>query len=147
MEGNDIAPFLTRKVACMFEGLIATIPDQEEDRSLFRRKRRVLTIDDEVRRWRVNELPLKSLIHLTTKLEVGVEVYSYLSSDYTDAIEHWLSRKGAVANVYHYENLAILAEDFKYNRDVRTLYTPHEQDAFVLGLRATVAHADKTWGI
>jgi hypothetical protein len=147
MEGNDIAPFITSKVACMFEGLIANIPDPDEDRGLFRRKKRVLTIEEEARRWKANELPLKSLIHLTTKLEVGVEVYTYLSDDYHEPIEHWLSRKGAVANVYHYDDILHLAEDFKFNRDIRTFYTPIEKDAFILGVRATVVQPDKTWGI
>lgn len=146
MEKNDIAPFITHKVACMFEGLIVDIPDFDDDKGLFRRRKRPVTIEDEVRRWRTNELPLKSLIHLTTKLEVGVEVYTYLDSEYHDAIEHWIARKGAVANVFHYYDVLDLAEDFKYNRDVRVVYTPSEKDALVLGVRATVAQPDKTWG-
>jgi hypothetical protein len=147
VQGNDIAPFITSKVACMFEGLIANVPAPEEDKGLFKRKKKLLTIEEEVRRWKANELPLKSLIHLTTKLEVGVEVYTYFSYEYHDAIEYWLSRKGAIANVYHYEDVLDLAEDFKYNRDVRTFYTPIEKDAFILGIRATVVQSDKTWGI
>jgi len=145
MEGNDIAPFMTSKVACMFEGLLVTIPDKQPNRSVFR-KQRPLTPEEEVRRWKANELPLKSLIHLTTKLDVGVEVYTYLDYEYHDAIEHWIARKGAVANVYHYESIVDLAEDFKYNRDVRALYTPVEKDAFILGPRSTVVQPDKTWG-
>jgi hypothetical protein len=145
MQNNDIGPFITNKIACMFEGLIITIPD-EEDRGLFRRKRPPRTAEEEVRRWKVNELPLKSLIHLTTKLEVGVEVYTYLDYEYVDHIERWISRKGAVATVYHYEGVDDLAEDFKYNRDIRVLYTPNEDDAALLGIRATVVQPDKTWG-
>jgi hypothetical protein len=146
MEGNDIAPFITSKVACMLENLLVTIPSNDEQRGLFKRKRPPLTIEDEVKRWRANELPIKSLIHITTRLEIGVEVYTYLDHRYHDSIEHWLARKGASVNVFHYENVLDLAEDFKYNRDVRTLYTPFEKDALILGLRATVAQPDKTWG-
>jgi hypothetical protein len=146
MEGNDIAPFITSKIACMFENLLVSIPENDEQRGLFKRKRPPLTIEEEVRRWRANELPLKSLIHITTRLEIGVEVYTYLDYRYHDAIEHWIARKGAIVNVFHYESVLDLAEDFKYNRDVRTLYTPFEKDAMILGLRATVVQSDKTWG-
>lgn len=148
MQGNDIGPFTTSKIACMFEGLIATIPTEEQRRKFLRlRPGKPVTLEDEVRRWKANDLPLKSLLHLTNRLEVSVEVYTYLDYDYVEHIEHWLARKGANVIVYNWLNAEELAEDFKYNRDVRVLYTPHEDDAAIIGIRATVAHPDQTWGI
>lgn len=148
MQGNDIGPFTTSKIACMFEGLLATLPTEEQRRGFLRRRSgKPLTIEDEVRRWRANDLPLKSLLHLTNRLEVGVEVYTFMDYDYVEHIEHWLARKGANVVVYNYLDIEELAEDFKYNRDVRIFYTPNEEDAAIIGVRATVAQSDKTWGI
>jgi len=49
--------------------------------------------------------------------------------------------------VYSYDNLNDLRDDFKYNRDVHTLFTPYEDDAAMLGMRATVTRPDGTFGI
>ncbi len=152
MEGNDIGITIHEHIACMFEGLIMTPQEEpvEKQRRLFKRKELELDEDEYVtrtiRRWRVNEMPMKSLIHLTTKLGVGVEVYTFMDHVFVPHIEHWLARKGAVANVYPYENVFDLRDDFKYNRDVRVLFTPDEDDAAILGIRATVAHPDTTFG-
>ena len=49
--------------------------------------------------------------------------------------------------MYPYEDLEMLRDDFKYNRDVHTLFTPYEDDAAMLGMRATVVLPDGTFGI
>ena len=49
--------------------------------------------------------------------------------------------------VYAYNDLNDLRDDFKYNRDVHTLFTPYEDDAAMLGFRATVTKPDGTFGI
>ena len=151
MEGNDIGSFITRTVAVMFEGLII-IPkedDTPDKRKFWQRPptpNAEISIESVVRSWRPNELPLKSLNHLVNNLEVNVDVYTYFDAAYIEPIEHWLARKGISVSVYSYEDPEALMDDFKYNRDVHTLFTPFENDAKLFGLRATVMGAG-TWGL
>lgn len=151
MEKNDIAPTTQSHVACMFEGLLiqeALVMD-EPKRRLWR-KAPDLNEDQHVeqiaRMWRANEMPLKSVIHLVNQLDVGVEVYTYLDYDFHDAIEHWLARKGAAVQVYHYQSVDDLYEDFRFNRDVHTLFTPYPHEAALLGMRATVVSPEGKFG-
>lgn len=150
MEKGDIAPTTHKHIACWFEDLLMTRRTEEAKRRLFRRERDIPEeewIRAEVRKWEVNELPLKSVYHMVNQLHLGVEVYTYLDSDLVEAAEHWLARKGIAVTVYPYEDFEDLRDDFKYNRDVHTLFTPYEEDAAMLGFRATVVRPDGTFGI
>ncbi|NDB65539.1 MAG: hypothetical protein EB168_07725 [Euryarchaeota archaeon] len=150
MEKGDIAPTVHKHIACWFEDLLITRQEEPPKRRFFRREKE-LTDDEwvkqEVRRWRVNEMPLKSVYHMVNQLDLGVEVYTYYEDDLVDSVEHWLARKGINVSVYAYPDLDTLIDDFKYNRDVHTLFTPYEEDAAILGFRATVALSDGTFGI
>lgn len=150
MEKGDIAPTVHKHIACWFEDLLITRQEEPPKRRFFRRDKE-LTDDEwvkqEVRRWRVNEMPLKSVYHMVNQLDLGVEVYTYYEDDLVDSVEHWLARKGINVSVYAYSDLDTLIDDFKYNRDVHTLFTPYEEDAAILGFRATVALPDGTFGI
>ena len=150
MEGNDIAPTVHRRIACWFEGLLVDepAPIEESKGGLFRRKQ-VLT-DEEyhkhvIKRWRAHEMPVKSVGHLVNQLGIGVDVYTYME-DFREDIEHWLARKGISVVVYSFYDIEELVDDFKYNRDVHTLFTPYQEDAFRLGPRATVVNSDGTFG-
>ena len=78
---------------------------------------------------------------------LGVEVYTYYDESMVPVIESWLSRKGIDTTVYAYRSVRELLDDFKYNRDVHTLYTPYEDDAKIVGWhRATVVLPDGTFG-
>jgi hypothetical protein len=148
--GNDIATFTVGTVAVMFEGLAYTMdPDEVDGERKFwhRKKSPDVVVETVVRKWKPREMPIKSLIHMIDQLHQRVEVYTYYDVDYLPHIEHWLARKGASVMAYSYEDLDALKDDFKFNRDVHTLYTPFEDDAAVLGLRCTVMELDKTWGI
>ena len=150
MEKGDIAPTVHKHIACWFEDLLISRQEEVQKRRFFRREKE-LTDDEwvkqEVRRWRVNEMPLKSVYHMVNQLDLGVEIYTYYEDDLVDSIEHWLARKGINVSVYAYPDLDTLRDDFKYNRDVHTLFTPYEEDAAILGFRATVALPDGTFGI
>ena len=162
MEGNDIGVTVHRHVACWFEGLLMhTISndDMEDERkrnrlAFWRRKKQVepITEGDEfirgmVRRWRPNEMPLKSIIHLTERLGIGVEVYTYYDPAFVPEIEHWLARRGANVQVYSFDSIRDLQDEMKYNRAVHTLFTPYEDDAAAIGWhRATVVNPDGTFG-
>lgn len=150
MEGNDIAPTTHKHIACWFEDLLITRTEQPVKRRLFSREKPMSEeewVKQEVRRWKVNEMPLKSVHHMVNQLDLGVEVYTYFEDELVDAVEHWLARKGINVSVYAYPDLDTLRDDFKYNRDVHTLFTPYEEDAAILGFRATVALPDGTFGI
>ncbi len=160
MEGNDLGVTTHQHVACHFEGLLMLPQAQPEEtpevRRFWQRKKEekiepIAADDDfvqrEMRRWKVNELPLKSIIHLTQKLGIGVEVYTYMDYSWHEVIEHWLARKGATCQVYHYDDIAHLAEDLRYNRDIHTYFTPYEADAQIIGWhRATVVNPLSTFG-
>lgn len=150
MQGNDIAPTTHKHIACWFEDLIITSMEEPVKRRLFRREKEVSEeewVKAEVRKWRTNEMPLKSLYHMVNQLNLGVEVYTYMEDELADAAQHWLARKGISVTVYAYDDLEGLRDDFKYNRDVHTLFTPYEDDAAMLGFRATVTQPDGTFGI
>lgn len=153
MEKNDIGFTVHRHVACMFEGLLMhKLPVVAPKKGLFRRREEEeLTeeeyIQRETRLWRVNDLPMKSVIHMTKQLNIGVEVYTFMDPIFVDPIERWLSRKGADVTVYAYYDIEDLRQDFRLNRDVHTFFTTSEEDAAVLGIRATVVLPDGTFGV
>lgn len=155
MENNDIGFTVHKHVACMFEDLLMIRKEDVERKGLlgglFKRRDEDITeeqyIEREVRRWRANEMPLKSVIHLTQKLGIGVEVYTFMDPLFIPHIEHWLARKGADVQVYAYLDAKDLLEDFKYNRDVHTFFTTSQDDAALLGIRATCVLPDGTFGV
>lgn len=154
MEGNDIGLTVHRHVACMFEGLLMSKLDisPATKRGFMGRFKKdeapteTEFIQAETRLWRPNDLPLKSVIHMTKKLGISVEVYTYMDLLFVDAIEEWLRRKGADVQVWCYHDLDDLRNDFKYNRDVHTFFTTSEEDAAVLGPRATCVNPDGSFG-
>lgn len=150
MERGDIAPTVHKHIACWFEDLLIHRKEPATKRRLFRREKEMSDdewVQAEVRKWRVNEMPLKSVYHMVNQLNLGVEVYTYMEPELAEAAEHWLARKGISVTVYPYEDFEALRDDFKYNRDVHTLFTPYEDDAAFLGFRATVVLPDGTFGI
>ena len=153
MEGNDIGITVQKHLACMFEGLLCTVLPQDEvpkKRRFFGKTKELELPDKEmeriVRSWKPNEMPIKSVIHLTQQLGIGVEVYTYYPPDFVEPIERWLGRKGVHVNVVAYDDVMHLQEDFKYNRDVQVLFTPYENDAQMLGIRSTVVSPNQTFG-
>lgn len=164
MQGNDIAFTAHQHIACHFEGLLMTPQPEpepevsEERRRWWQRKKEdpkfepILEDDNfvrrEMRRWKANEMPLKSVIHMTQQLGLGVEVYTYMDVAWNEAIEHWLARKGAVVQVHHYDDVQHLVEELRFNRDIHTYFTPYESDAAIIGWhRATVVNPLGTFGI
>ena len=142
MENNDIAADTVLTLGCMFEGLLVTIPEEEpEKRGLLRRRK-----PSPARRWQVNEMPMKALIHLTTKLQVRVEVYTYMDEELLEDIEAFLARRGAICTVHPAYDYMDLAEIIKFDRDIHQFYTTSEHDAQYFGMRATVVLPTQTWG-
>ena len=137
MEGNDIAPFSLLTYGCMFEGLIINVTEETKPGKWGRK-------DKVVERWRANDLPLKSLIHLTTKLGIKVDVFTYM--DDVEKVDAWLSRRGAVCQVTQAEDVYDLAEMVKYDRDIHTMFTGFFEEQATLGIRSTLVGNDTQWG-
>jgi hypothetical protein len=139
MQGNDIAVTADIGQGVIFEGLLATPPQKR----FFKRQ------DDdwnkELRKWKANELPLKALIDTADRLGVDTEVYHFLGDDATAAVDTWLVRKGISLPVYGYSSVEELAYDLRFKRSVRTIYVPTQEQAQVIGIRATVVDSQKAW--
>lgn len=139
MQGNDIATTADIGQGVIFEGLLASPP-----------QRRLFSWQGgdwskELRKWKANDLPLKALIDTSDRLGVNTEVYHFLGDDATSAIETWMSRKGVSVPVYGYTNVEELAYDLRFKRSVRTIYVPTQEQAQVIGIRATVVDPKKAW--
>jgi hypothetical protein len=141
MQGNDIGNFNDIGQGVLFEGLLASPPE----RRFFQRADSEW--DKELSKWKANDLPLKALVDSSDRLGVDTEVYTFLGQDAVDAIDRWLGRKGVSLPVYSYANVEELAYDLRFKRSVRTIYVPEQEQAAVIGLRATVADSKKAWSI
>jgi hypothetical protein len=141
MQGNDIGTFGDIGQGVIFEGLLASPPV----RKFFERSSN--DWDKELRKWKAHELPLKALIDTSDRLGVNTEVYTFLGSDAVDAIEDWLLRKSISLPVFSYNDIEDLAYDLRFKRSVRTIYVPDQEQAAIIGLRATVVDNKKAWTI
>lgn len=142
MQGNDIRSYADKGQGVIFEGLLAA--PREKKFQLFRN--RVITDwSKELQTWRANELPLKALIDTSDRLGVNTEIYTFLDPEAPDAIDKWLLRKGISLPVWYYTNVEELAYDLRFNRSIRTIFVPDQEQASVIGIRATVVDPKKAW--
>lgn len=141
MQGNDIAQFNVIGQGVVFEGLLASPPE----RRLFQRADK--DWNKELRKWKTHDLPVKALIDTSDRLGVDTEVYTFLGDDAVDAVENWLVRKGVSLPVYGYNSVEELAYDLRFKRSVRTIFVPEQEQAAIIGIRATVVDSKKAWNI
>lgn len=139
MQGNDIAGFNVIGQGVIFEGLLASPPE----RRLFQRVDK--DWNKELKKWKPHDLPLKALIDTSDRLGVDTEVYTFLGDDAVDAIENWLVRKGVSLPVYGYNSAEELSYDLRFKRSVRTIFVPEQEQASIIGIRATVVDSKKAW--
>lgn len=160
MQGNDLAAFEGRTyVAVKFEGVLMRSEIVELPKpSLSKPKRgllkRIFRSDEEVtaepvnastnivKTWRVNERPLKHVIHMIQQWGYGVEVWSYLPQEYQEDIEHWLARKGAQTQVRCFDSFEDLYEEMRLDRSIHTYFTNDRDEAWMIGPRATLVSED-----
>ncbi len=139
MQGNDISLGIDAGQGVIFEGLLAVPPDKKY--SIFKRNNEMS--EKYIRDWRPNELALKALIDTSDRLGVSTEVYTFLP--FAEEIESWLFRKGVSLPVYHYKNIEELAYDLRFKRSIRRIIVPTEEQASIIGMRATVVDPQKAW--
>lgn len=145
MDGNDIGTFESIGQACMFEGVLASPPNTKARRFFNRVKEGVNNWESSIATWTTNELAVKSLADCTNRRFIGTEVYTFLSPDAVDPINHWLIRKGISVPVYWYPDIEAVAEDLKYNRGIKVFMTSNYEDAKLVGPRATVVGPTTIW--
>lgn len=139
MLGNDIREYSDLGQGVIFEGLLASPPK----RRVFQRQGS--DFDKELSKWVPHDLPLKALIDSYDRLGVNTEVYTFLGQGAGEAVDNWLMRKGISVVVYEYENVEMLAYDLRFKRSMRTIYVPEQEQAVIIGLRATVVSPQKAW--
>lgn len=141
MQGNDIGDFHDIGQGVLFEGLLASPPE----RKFFQTRS-----DDwnkELKKWIPHELPLKALIDSSDRLGINTEVYTLLGHDAAEAIETWLARKGVSLPVFSYDTMEELAYDLRFKRSLRNIYVPEQEQASIIGIRATVVDNKKAWTV
>lgn len=140
MEGGDIADYSAPERACLFEGLLAEPPTKIKRLAYLSKD-----AQDNLKGWRANELPLKSLIDSTNRLGIHTHVFTLLGPTMEEPIYQWLLRKGVACTVYGYATLEDAMEDFKYNRGLHTIYVPTQDLAHRIGIRAKVVSPSAPW--
>lgn len=139
MQGNDISVGMDAGQGVIFEGLLAVPPDRKYN--LFKRNSEVG--EKYIREWKPNELALKALIDTSDRLGVSTEVYTFLP--FAEEIESWLFRKGVSLPVFAYSNIEELAYDLRFKHSIRRILVPTQEQAIVIGMRATVVDPQKAW--
>lgn len=141
MERGDIASYASPERACLFEGLLADPPNRV--RRMFGMLR---DTEDGLKGWVANELPLKSLIDSTNRLNIHTHVFTLMGGPMEEPIYQWLLRKGVSCTVHGYSSIDDALEDFRYNRGLHTIYVPTTELAYRIGIRAKVVSPTAAWG-
>lgn len=141
MQGNDISVSYDEGQGVIFEGLLAS--PSPKSFSLFKRSTDIT--EKSIRNWRPNELALKALIDTSDRLGVSTEVYTFIPL--ADEIESWLFRKGVSLPVYYYTSVEELAYDLRFKRSIRRILVPTQEQAAIIGIRATVVDPQKAWTV
>jgi hypothetical protein len=139
VQGNDISVGLDAGQGVIFEGLLAVPPDKKY--RLFQRPTELS--EKYIREWKPNELALKALIDTSDRLGVSTEVYTFLP--FPEEIERWIFRKGVSLPVFQYTNVEELAYDLRFKHSIRRILVPTEEQANIIGMRATVVDPQKAW--
>jgi hypothetical protein len=141
MERGDIAIYERPERACLFEGLIASPTKRRVFK--FRPNDDITTLKG----WVAHELPLKTLIDQTNRLDITTAVFTTLGTHMEDDVYRWLTRRGVSCPVYAFDSLAEAVEAYRYNFSFHTIYVPTTELAQMFGIRATAVDPLTSWGI
>jgi hypothetical protein len=152
MEGNDIGVTYVARYAVRFEDLLMheKAPPEEEKRKRFslKRDKAPTSVARTSKQWRVNDMPMKSLLDFTGRMQLQVQVITYLGEWFEEEIEQWLARKGAYVDVTSYEDAYEWAEDLRRNPEIKGYYTSDEAERDIIGWQhVTVVRPSQTWGV
>ena len=103
--------------------------------------------DAYLKMWQTNVLPVKHLSDSIHRLGVGTEVYTLLPPGFAEAVDRWLLKKGISTNVVSFENIGDLAFELQFKRGIAKIYTADQEQAKVIGMRATVVSTNTAWSL
>lgn len=147
MERNDIAPYAEAKQGAIFEHLLATPPVTLKKRFKEALSKRSDDWDERLAFWTPSTIALKSLSDCVNRRGIMTQVYTFLSPHAVEPINKWLIRKGISVPVYYYSDVSDLAYDLVFDRSIHVVYTPKQEDAMVLGIRATLVSPNTIWNL
>jgi hypothetical protein len=99
MERGDISSWTTTRIIVVLEGVLAT--PAYESSGVVRRRRELLDPDE----WVWEDLPLRYVVDYARRLNVAVEIVTFMGQEVADAAADWFSRYGV-------EIAEVLAVDF-----------------------------------
>jgi hypothetical protein len=147
MQGNDLASFAPHVQATMFEGVLASEPTGRVEKIKAAYLLRNEKWDAYLKLWTTNPLPVKLLSDSIHRLGVGTEVYTLFPPGFAEAIDRWLLKKGISTNVVSFDNIDDLAFELQFNRGIAKIYTADQEQAKVIGMRATVVTTNTSWSL
>lgn len=144
MERGDIAAPGRVGQACIFEDLLA-VPPTGTALVKERFHERQGNWDRALQLWKPGDKALRSLSDYSNRLGIVTDVITFLDVDAVEPIYNWLLRKGITCPVFYYENPEAYEIDLRYNRAIRVVYVPHDEQARILGMRAKVIDPTTIW--
>jgi hypothetical protein len=147
MQGNDLASYAPRVQATMFEGVLASEPTGKLEKIKASYLLKSEKWDAYLKMWQTNTLPVKHLSDSIHRLGVGTEVYTLLPPGFAEAVDRWLLKKGLSTNVVSFDNINDLAFELQFNRGITKIYTADQEQAKVIGMRATVVSTNTAWSL
>jgi hypothetical protein len=147
MQGNDLASYAPRVQATMFEGVLASEPTGKLEKIKASYLLKSEKWDAYLKMWQTNTLPVKHLSDSIHRLGVGTEVYTLLPPGFAEAVDRWLLKKGISTNVVSFDNINDLAFELQFNRGITKIYTADQEQAKVIGMRATVVSTNTAWSL
>lgn len=146
MERGDIGPYAPLQLAVVFDGLLAKKP--EGTRYLAAAAAyRLNNYDKYMSHWKPNELPIKFIVDAVNRRNIGVSIYTFLNPILHDALDRWLVRRNITIPPIHVEDAKEIAETVKYFPGIRQVFVPDQEQAAIIGIKATVVSADKAWSL
>lgn len=88
MERGDISSWATKRIIVVLEGVLAT-PTSEKT-GVVRKKEHLLPSDQ----WVWDDLPVRYVVDYGARLNVAVEVVTFLGQDVADAAADWFEKYG-----------------------------------------------------
>jgi hypothetical protein len=147
MQGNDLASYAPYVQATMFEGVLASEPTGRLEKIKANYLLKGEKWDAYLKMWQTNVLPVKHLSDSIHRLGVGTEVYTLLPPGFAEAVDRWLLKKGISTNVVSFENIGDLAFELQFKRGIAKIYTADQEQAKVIGMRATVVSTNTAWSL
>jgi hypothetical protein len=88
MERGDIATWTSRRIIVVLEGVLTT--PRYDEVGLLRKKRELVPADE----WMWEDLPLRYVVDYSSRLNVAVEVVTFMGPEVAELAAEWFNRYG-----------------------------------------------------